>query len=66
MKRLADGLFRFAGKLWHRAKTRRPHDCLLCKRPIPKGATVIIPLTNDMNRSDRICWECAENNSATG
>lgn len=44
--------------LWTVARTRKPHTCATCRRPIDKGNEVYRPLSNVDYRSARICLRC--------
>jgi hypothetical protein len=61
-KRLNDGLVGLQSKygiqLWSRTKLRKDSKCAVCEDPIAKGTTAFSPLTNDMNRMERVCEPC--------
>lgn len=50
----AEGMATIAGQPWSRVVSRKSGTCAMTKRPFVRGALVYRPLTDDMNRADRI------------
>lgn len=43
-----------------KALARKQHPCANCRRAITKGDWCYRPLTNGLNRADRLCVGCVE------
>jgi hypothetical protein len=46
-------------QLWAMGKIRKVQTCVRCQIKYPVGSTMLHPLTNQKNREDRLCGDCA-------
>jgi flavoprotein len=64
VKKMANGLIRVTratkkSQIWTQVKVRQEQRCAHCETFIPAGTYAYRPITNQDNRGDRLCLNCA-------